>query len=315
MMWIRRIYCGEEQGAEGGAGTGSAGAVADAPAEGLSSDLADDDSEVNWEGLDNDFDALDVEGDQEIIGDGQPAAPVVSPSVAPAPAVTPPVSTAPIPPAAAAAPPAVQTPQSAPPPQSQGSQPAAQTAAPEAYGSWRQARVTELEQHYTFSEDESAALLSEPELVLPKLAAKVHMEVLENSMRAMQAMVPVMLEQIKTHTEVNTSARSLFTSINPDLADPSYEPAIMQLGMAYRQMNRSAGAEEASRAIGNLVRAALNMAPGAPAAAPVGGSLPPAAPVTPFVPMRGGGGGQRPAVSSNQFEQFASELLSEEDNY
>jgi hypothetical protein len=201
--------------------------------------------------------------------------------------------------------------QSAPPPQTQESGASAGAHSPEVYQNWRTARISDLEKYYTFSEDESAALLTEPELVLPKLAARVHMEVLENSMRAMQAMVPVMMEQVQQHKQVEGQAKTLFSSINPDLADPRLEPVIMQLGMTYRQMNRTAGPEEASRAIGNLVRAALNMQPpqvqqnlqsASPAPAPV-----------PFAPVRGGGGGNRPITSGNQFEQLASEFLMDED--
>lgn len=317
MMWMLRKYYAEETG--DGAGSAGGGDTASAPAEGL--DDSSSDSDVNWGDLDTSFDALDVEGDQEIIGEGSPT-PAVDDS--PAPAATPaqaaptappaaPSPAAQVPQAPAAQPPVAQAPQSVPPPQTQGSAPAAEAHSPEVYQNWRAARISDLEKHYTFTEEESAALLTEPELVLPKLAARVHMEVLENSMRAMQAMVPKVMEQYQHHTQVETSAKSLFSSINPDLADPRLEPVIMQLGATYRQMNQTAGPEEASRAIGNLVRAALNLP--SPSAAPQASQPQVAAPVAPFAPVRGGGGGSRPPVSSNQFEQLAAEMMSDEDNY
>jgi hypothetical protein len=309
------IYQAEESGDDVGSSGGSA---ASAPAEELGGGDTSLDSDVNWDDLDTSFDEPDVEGDLEILGDGSPAKPAdesPAPSTPPAQAAPPAApAAAPTSPVAAPAPvaPVAQVPQSAPPPQTQGSAPA-ELPSPEVYQNWRAGRLGELEQHYTFTEDESAALLTEPELVLPKLAAKVHMEVLENSMRAMQAMVPLVMEQYQQHTQVETSAKSLFSTINPDLVDPRFEPVILQLGATYRQMNRTAGPEEASRAIGNLVRAALNMQSFQPQQSPQGSAPAPVA--APFAPVRGGGGGSRPPVSSNPFEQLASEFMSDEDNY
>lgn len=310
-MWLKfYVYQSPEEGAEAGSASGGS-----APAEELEGDSSSSDSSVNWAGLADSFDEPDVEGDLEVLGEGSPTQ---SPEPAPVP-TAPPTQAAPAPaaaPSSPAAPVAAPTApaQSAPPPPptSAPSQPG--TATPQEYQGWREARVSELEKHYTLSEDESAALLTEPELVLPKLAAKVHMEVLENSMRAMQAMVPIMMQQVQQHGEIQTRARGLFASINPDLADPGYEPVILQLGTTFRQMNPTAGPEEASRAIGNLVRAALNMqAPQVQQGLPQA-NAPAPAPV-PFTPVRGGGGGQRPVTSGNQFEQLASELLDDEDNW
>ena len=165
---------------------------------------------------------------------------------------------------------------------------------------------------YAIDEESATALLTEPEVVLPKLAAKVHMEVLESSMRAMQAMMPVMMQQVQQHTEINTRAKNLFTSINPDLVDPAYEPHIMQFGQVYRNVNKTASPEEAARAIGALVRSALGIAqPQAPApGVQAPGQV--QAPV-PFTPARGGGSGAaRTSVSSNPFEQLAAEFLQED---
>jgi len=307
-MKIKYAYQSPEAGAEFGSASGAAPAEEQSEDDSLGSD-------VNWGELGESFDEPDVEGDLEVIGEGSPTQAPDAASVPPTPSTQaePPVTpAAPSSPAAAPTPvPEATTPQSAPPPLPT-SEPASPTSAtPQEYQGWRDARIGELEKHYTFSEDESAALLTEPELVLPKLAAKVHMEVLENSMRAMQAMVPVMMEQVKAHSEVQVRAKGLFSSINPDLADPSYEPAILQLGAAYRQMNRTAGPEEASRAIGNLVRAALNMQmpqvqQGFQQAAPA------PVPSAPFAPVRGGGGGNRPPVSDNVFTQLAEEMTGED---
>jgi len=189
-------------------------------------------------------------------------------------------------------------------------EPPAQPAAPppEVYQTWKAAREKELEGLYTLTEEDAQAALTEPEKLLPKLAAKLHIGVLEASMRAMQAMMPVMLNQVNQATELNTKAKGLFQSVNPDLADPQYEPYILELGQFYRSKNRTASPEEASRAIGDLVRAAFGLArPSQPTQqAPV---QPTPAASTPFSPVRGGGsrvGGQVKPL--NPFEALDMEF-------
>jgi len=270
---------------------------------GIASESASEstESDVNWEGIGDEFVAedqgLDIEGDVEVVEEAPaapaaPAEPAATPAPAPAaePAAAPaPASTEPVAPA-----------------------PVAPSASNEEYSAWRESRLSQLEQVYALDQEAANAMLTEPETVLPKLAAKVHMEVLENSMRAMQAMVPVMMQQIQHHTEVNSRAKNLFTSVNPDLADPRFEPAIMQLGTVYRNVNRNAPPEEAARAIGNLVRAALGIAAPAQGMASAAPQAPVQAPAAPFAPARGAGGGSMPAAPSNPFEMLAQEFLNDD---
>lgn len=259
--------------------------------------------DVNWGSVNEEFDAeeVEVEGDEVVVE----AAPEVVPPTPAAPTPTPAPAAATPPQAPVAAPAPVTPPVASPPP--------APTASPDEYSAWRTTRLTQLEQAYALDQEAADAMLTEPETVLPKLAAKVHMEVLENSMRAMQAMVPVMLQQVQYHTEVEGRAKSLFTSINPDLADPRYEPAIMELGAVYRNVNKAAPPEVAAQAIGNLVRAALGIAApqaqGSFQAAPVQAMQPS---VVPFSPARGAGGGNAPIRPSNPFEALAQEMENED---
>mgnify|MGYP003439753444 FL=1 len=279
-------------------GGGDTSFVADTPA----TDSADSstDEDVNWGGMADELIADDsaVEGDEVVVE--TPETPVVeTPAATPPPADnsvdTPATVTTPAPSAPAVAPPAVPT------------------ATTEEYSVWRENRLTQLEQMYAVDEESATALLTEPELVLPKLAAKVHMEVMENSMRAMQAMVPVMMHQVQQHAELNTRAKSLFHGTNPDLVDPSYEPMIMEMGQSFRRVNPNASPEQASKAIGNLVRAALGIAapqvqqPGIP---PQVQQRQPA--VVPFSPARGAGGGNAPVRPSNPFEAMAEEMRNED---
>ena len=307
-MFVKKLFARLlEEGADIGGTSGgvvlenSTSFAADTP---VSSDPADDstESDVNWSGiadeLDNDDAGVEaVEGDEVVV-----ETPAAEPPKADIPPVATPPSTPPAtPPSETPATPAV-TPE-----------PQAPAQTPAEYQAWRDGKVKELEGMYAIDEDSAAALLTEPEVVLPKLAAKVHMEVLENAMRAMQAMVPVMMQQVTQHTELNTKAKNLFTSVNPDLADPAYEQHIMQFGQVYRSVNRTASPEEAARAIGALVRSALGIAQPQGQAPAHQAAAPAVATPVPFTPARGGGSGvTRAQATDNPFVQLADEFLRED---
>lgn len=293
--WWMRYYLQDEL-TEGEGGTGAAPSTT----EGGEADSAEDDTSVNWGDMADDFekDEVDepvVEGDTEV-GDA-PAEPAPAPAAAPAPTPAPAAETPPVTPAAPAP----------------SATPVAPAQTPEEYQAWRTNREAELAGSlYAINEADAQALLTEPETVLPRMAARMHMEVMESAMRAIQSVIPRMIEGYNQHERVNTQAKSLFTSINPDLGDPSYENAILELGQVYRKVNPTAPAEEAARAIGALVRSALGIAaPQAP-----GVTLPtapaPVAQPAPFTPARGGGTGQVPRPSGNQFEALANEFLQDD---
>jgi hypothetical protein len=169
---------------------------------------------------------------------------------------------------------------------------------------------------YKLSDDDATAMLTEPEVVLPRIAAELHLRVMESAMTAVQRMLPSMLHSYQQVNDSEQKAKNLFTTVNPDLADPQYEQAIFQFGQTYRAVNKNASPEEASRAIGNLVRAAYGLqAPGqTPAGSPpasMGSAPAPAA--APFVPVRGGGGQGVPSgAPQNPFEQLALDFLKED---
>lgn len=255
---------------------------------------------VNWEDFtgSDESEEAEYEGEERVVEEAPAVkvaetAPVPAPAPAPAPVPTP-VSVSPTP---------AVVPASAPP-----VSPEAQAAS---YQEWRNAHLSELEKQYALNEADAVAALTDPEKVLPALAAKVHLSVMENSMRAVQAMLPAMLGQFQQGNDLNTRAKNLFVAENPDLADPQYEGAILQLGQVYRSMNKDATPEIAARAIGSLVRAAFGLTQSvAPAVASPVQATPGNAG---FVPVRGAGGSVRQTVSANPFEQMAEEMLRDPD--
>ena len=286
LFYARRL---QEENAEGTDLPGEASAP-------VESAEVSEDSSVNWEDFISDSES-EVEGDELVVEteaeglavEAEPEVVKATPPVAPPPVVPPQVATE-APPAPAPVDPAAQA---------------------ESYRGWREAHLVELEKQYALNEADAVAALTDPEKVLPALAAKVHLSVMENSMRAVQAMLPTMLGQFQQGNDLNMRAKNLFVSENPDLADPQYEGAILQLGQVYRSMNRGAAPDVAARAIGSLVRAAFGLVQ--PSA--VGQTAPaqtfPAK--TGFVPARGSGGSVRISPSSNVFEQMADEMLRDPD--
>jgi len=308
-MWWKNIglgYC-EEMPSE----TSFVGGAAAPAAEESAGESTD--SSVNWSDIANELVQDEdgsagptVEGDAEVVESAGEVPPLAAPAV-PA-SVTAPVSAADVLPDAPVAPVAQQAASVVPPTVTQPEAPKVEPSTQPDYATWRGEKMQDLAKNlYAVSDEDAAKLLTEPEVVLPQLAARMHMEVLENAMRAMQAMVPQVLRSVQSYEKVEQDARSVFHQANPDLADPQLEPAIFEMGKIYRKLNPTATPDVASIAIGNLVRASLGIAAPQP-----GAGAPPVlqtqvAPVIPFTPTRGAaGGGLAPAKSV--WEQLAEDM-------
>lgn len=254
-------------------------------------------------------DAGTVEGDQEVVGESENSAepPTAPPPTTQAqtPAATPPVTPQP---AAAAVPPGSPT-QATPEPQAPQVPPA--TPQPN-YEEWRAQQVSALEKSYFVSPEAADKFLTEPEVALPKLAAQLHMGVMEQVMQAVQAAVPQWITAHQTMANQEKTSREQFYAVNQDLNNPAYERAILHMGTTFRQMNPTASADEAARVIGNMVRSALGLQ--APPNAVVTPAAPaPAAAPQVFTPARGGGGLAAPVApaSTNPWASMAEEFLQE----
>lgn len=168
----------------------------------------------------------------------------------------------------------------------------------------------EFEKLYAISEDDAAALQTEPELVLPKLAAKMHLSITRDVMAGLTSQLPVMMQHMSQATAAEQNARQLFYQTNPDLNKPEYEQAIFEFGALFRKVNPNADAETAVRRIGDMTRQAFGLNNSQPGNATTP-AVPQPAPVkiVPFSPARGGGNGAA-AKPLSEWEKIA---LSDED--
>lgn len=158
-----------------------------------------------------------------------------------------------------------------------------------------------LVKHYELPDDLAAQLPTEPEKVLPYMAAKVH----ETVVRAVQQMfareVPQYIAMTQQMQAADKASKDAFYTAWPALA--GHEQAVLKAGQLYRQLNPAATAEEAIKAIGGIVSQSLGISVvGAPAASAV-----PAAPLP--TPAGGAtGGNARPAATDkNEFTAMSLE--------
>jgi|SRR5687768_34499 len=168
------------------------------------------------------------------------------------------------------------------------------------YGAIEQEQLAQLEKVYAINDEDAQKLQTEPEIVLPKMAANMHVAITKSAMAALQSMLPQMLAQHQQQATIEQQARTDFFTANPDLQ--GHEDAILKVGQMFRAANPTATKEQAVKMIGDMVRMSLGLpfqtqAPSPvqqPTAVPTSvPSTPSPAQVMPFTPSRAGGGGSQ----------------------
>lgn len=164
-------------------------------------------------------------------------------------------------------------------------------------------------EYYKIPEDQAAKLPTEPENVLPFLAARLHQTVVQNVQQMLDQVLPQHISTYMKVTEAEASAKKAFYDVWPELKP--YEQQVLQAGQLYRQLNPTVSAQDFIKAVGNLVSSSLGIAVAAPLPAAGGTPAPaPAAsmPISPgYQPTGGAGGARGPAPEENVFTQLAME--------
>lgn len=164
-----------------------------------------------------------------------------------------------------------------------------------------------LQSVYQLTEEDAELMLSEPDKVLPKMAANLHMEIYSQVMQTVFSQVPQMVNQVLESRQVNEAAVKGFYETWPDLK--KHEREVQQFAPIWRQMNPTAPVEEAIKQIGRHMMIAL----GYPLQGAVSQST--AAPVVrPHAPAPMTAVQPAPVPRPRgQFEQLAEEFLVDED--
>lgn len=188
--------------------------------------------------------------------------PTPAPTSAPTPAPTPAPSATPSPtPAPTPAPTETVTPSPTPAPTPASSaETAEQKLAREAKEKEQAAAYTkQLEDYYQIPEEHAARLPTEPEKVLPVLAARVHEAVLRSAQQWVMQAVPHFLQQHDTAQKAEAESKKAFYNRWPDLAP--HEKQVLEIGAMFRQMNPQATAKDSIEKIGQIACAALGITP------------------------------------------------------
>lgn len=236
----------------------------------------------------------------------EPAAPVelAKPPVAPAPPQAAPVQTQA--PAATTVPPQAPTPA-----------PAAQTpASPVPAGdqedpylkAWKdgQEKITgELEKYYALDDDTAEALLSDPKTAMPKLLAKLHLAVMQNTYKTVLDRLPPLMEATAQTVKMQSAAEDRFYKSWPVFKqeDPAQRTVLMQYGQMFRQMNPAASEADFTKYVGAAAAAHLGLKMPARAANGKGKPIP-YSPSAASAPASGGG-----EPKPTQFEDMFSAVL------
>lgn len=226
----------------------------------------------------------------------EPAA--AKPAEAPKPAAAEPAKPAAEPAKPAAAEPAKPAPAAAETPEAKTAREAAEKAEDEK-------QFKALVDYYKLPEDLAAKLPTEPENVLPHLAATLHRTIARGVVNLLQTQLPSYLHHHGEVTRLNNEAKDEFYAAHPHLK--GYEQQVLQAGQLYRQLNPTADRATSIKAIGKIVTDSLGLtvagAPAAPAAAAVAAAAAPG-----FTPAGATGSrGPAPAAAKNEFEAMAEE--------
>lgn len=231
-----------------------------------------------------------------------PAAAAPAVAIPPAQPVTPPVVQ---PPAPATPPPAAATPPAPPPAVSAEDQEKQRLERRSAY-------LSKMETEFQIPKEEHEALLTNPEAVLPKLAARVHTAAVEATLAAVTANIEPLVLAVLERQKSYSKAEEEFYGMWPDLAKhPEGKATSSRLMQAYMAANRGISREQLMKDVGVMAMAQLRIPlqiPGAAAAAA------PAAPTmaAPPPPAQPGAAGGTPRVTEpSPWDKVDQELFQE----
>lgn len=171
-------------------------------------------------------------------------------------------------------------------------------------GKWEAEQRVSLGKMYVLSEKDAEDLQTQPELVLPRLAANLHLEITRSVMTAVQGMMPNMIQNLNQSSLAETQARDAFYGANADLK--GHEAQVMQVAQMFRAANPTATRELAIKTIGEMTRMSLGLPP-LLSTVPTEAAPQAVASAKPFSPARGGGGAAIPVSTPNMWSDLAKD--------
>lgn len=185
--------------------------------------------------------------------------------------------------------------------------PAAPAALPTEPAQLRERYMGELAQYYTPKDEEARALMLEPEKVVPKMFARLHVDVLDSVIQGIGKELPGLVQMTVNRMIGEAKASKGFYERWPQLAKTEYTPTVQRLMAAYKGQFPQSSLEQMITDVGAAAMVGLKL--------PLPGMEQPAAiPTTPHVtPINPGGGTGVPGGRVvNEFERLANDWDTEE---
>jgi hypothetical protein len=188
--------------------------------------------------------------------------------------------------------------------------PAEEPEPTKSYDALRAEALVTLEKDFAISEDDAQTLVTEPEKVLPRLAASIYMAAYENATKSIMAAMPKLISQTITHQSAAATATNDFYGKwdKLDRNNSKHADTVNRIGLVYRQVNPNASQEQFTAEVGAQALLAL----GIPFTEII--DAPPIETPRAFVPAAPAGAAPTPPPpkSLSAFESLAEEFIDED---
>ena len=182
-----------------------------------------------------------------------------------------------------------------------------QVAIPQEPAQLRERYMGELERYYAPKDEEARALMLEPEKVVPKMFARLHVDILDSVIQGIGKELPGLVQTTVNRMVGEAKASRSFYEKWPQLAKTEYSPTVQRLMAVYRDKFPQASLEQMTTDVGAAAMVGLKLPlPGMSAPA----SMPATPHVTPINP--GGGTGTPGGRIVNEYERMNSDWDTEE---
>ena len=297
------------------------------------SNVGEEGGGVDWTEMSSDTESFDLEGGDTAPDAAPPAKtpPVIVPPAEPPPTPetppavetptpeTPPAEPEPTPPTEptpAETPPVVETPPTPPVIAEEMPAPAPESPVVDFEAQrrqWQEDRVkyeAELEKYFAFSEEDAEKLRDAPDEVIPKLAAKLYLDIYQTVTNGMYKVMPQVVTAVTEQKQAREALTKSFYGKWPDLNKPEYAKVIATVSATYANLKPQATTEEVLQEVGEMAMAALKLGV-TPSV-----EIPPVETPPPFTPATPGGGATPPPATppqaDNVFTQISEEFLEDD---
>jgi hypothetical protein len=168
----------------------------------------------------------------------------------------------------------------------------------------RQQALDNLARNYVLDPKTAEEFEVNPTEAIPKMAAHLHMAVLEQVLPLVQRMIPPTVQQVQKQTSTVQADEETFFSDYPELRE--HADKVGQFAAIWRRMNPQADFDTAKKAIGDHMKIALGLHQAPPSADPTPPPPPPPASAKPRT------GNSRPQQKS-EWDAFVEEVLDDDD--